>query len=101
MTRRQSRQRRRREAYEEGPSRRSSDVRAETRDEKTHDALYIPDSLLARTRRSPCVTRVPHYIHDGPPGTLALLARDADSETGNRAIHTQKSRHVRKILTPH
>lgn len=38
-----------------------------TRETKPHDALYIPDSLLART--STMMTRVPHYIHDGPPGT--------------------------------
>lgn len=66
--------------------------------DETRDALYIPDS--ACTHPTIPVTRVPHYIHDGPPGTRHYYLATG-SETGNRAIHTQKSRHVRKILTPH
>lgn len=64
------------------------------------DGARLPDSLLGTHPEDP-VTRVPHRIHDdGPPGARATNPATA-GETGNRTIHTQKSRHVRKILTPH
>lgn len=63
---------------QEEPSRRSTDTEREANETKRstapRDALYAYLILLARTREDP-VTRVSHYIHDGPPGTRTITPR--------------------------